>query len=85
MKTILIAALAAFTLSGCTQFLGEEPMKVLNDAVEKGKEIKDETLNATADTVDAYCDKVPETVRLWLRDEVNGRTEKGDVHIDCVP
>ena len=81
MKTIVIV-LVAFTLSGCSTF--SKGFEFFDEALEKGKEVKEDTLNAAAATVDAYCESIPGGVNEYLENEINARTEKGDIHL-CVP
>lgn len=88
MKKLLITAPLLLLLGGCANFaddvLGiEDPLALLNEVAEKGRAIEDKTFDAAASAVDEYCDNAPEELRLYLREGINSRTERGDVHIEC--
>ena len=88
MRKLLIAAPLVLLLGGCANFaddvLGiEDPLALLGDVVEKGRKVEDATFDAAASAVDEYCDNAPVELRMYLRDGVNSRTERGDVIIVC--
>jgi hypothetical protein len=80
-KPIAAAVVVATTLTAC-QSTGDA-LKLFDDVRTKGKQVGEDTLDQAAKGVDKYCDTAPEDVRMWLREELNSRTEKGDVEVDC--
>lgn len=79
---ILFAMLLVFGLSGCAAF-GEKPLALFSKAVEKGKAVEGKTFDAAAKALDEYCERVPVETRLYLRDGVNIRTQRGDITVTC--
>jgi hypothetical protein len=80
---ILFSIMLVFALSGCAALSDGKPLEIFNKVIEKGKEVEGKTFDAAADTIDKYCDTVPEDARLYLRDGVNSRTKRGDITVNC--
>lgn len=86
MLKYLAIAILGLSLTGCMgtdMFGGSAPLELFNQVVEKGKAVEGKTFDAAADAIDAYCLTAPEDVRLYLRDGVNSRTERGDIVVTC--
>lgn len=85
MKYLAIAGLALL-LGGCsatTDMFGTDPLALFGDIAEKGRNVEDKTFDAAASAIDQYCDNAPEELRLYLRDGINSRTERGDIVVTC--
>ena len=82
MKALLAAASAAFLLSACAAEQ-ESALALYEQVKDDVEDVSDETLTKGAQAIDGYCERVPASVREKLRDELNERTEKGDIHVDC--
>ncbi len=57
----------------------------LLDSVSDGKasQVKSATLNKAAGSLKRYCETVPYSTRIALRNDINSRTTNGDIRIDC--
>lgn len=76
----LTAVLAMLSMSAVLAACGAAgPLALLDMA----GEASDRTLDAAASTVDRYC-ATPRLARQKLRDAVNMRSERGDIHIHCL-
>ena len=86
MRNLIPIILPVFLLAGCggiTNMLGGEPLAIFNEVIEKGKNIEDKTFDAAADAIDRYCEAVPESARLYLRQEINKRTKHSAIVVAC--
>ena len=85
MKYLAIAGLALM-LGGCSatsDLFGTNPLALFSELAEKGRNIEDKTFDAAASAIDQYCDNAPVDLRLYLREGINSRTERGDVVVTC--
>ena len=85
MKYLAIAGMALM-LGGCSatsDMFGTNPLALFSELAEKGRNIEDKTFDAAASAIDQYCDNAPEDLRLYLREGINSRTERGDVVVTC--
>ena len=85
MKYLAIAGLVLL-LGGCSataDMFGTDPLALFGEAMERGRNIEDKTFDAAASAIDQYCDNAPEDLRLYLREGINSRTERGDVVVTC--
>ena len=80
-KSIVLSAALLVGLSAC-QSAGDA-LKLFDEVRDKGRDIGEQTVEKGADAVDRYCADVSEDTRMWLRDTLNSRTEKGDVEVNC--
>ncbi len=71
--------LMAFCLSAC----GDAPLALLDKMQTGVQNIKDSSYDAAARSIERYCDKVPLSQRLKLRQNINARTQNGDIIITC--
>ena len=79
MKNLLYPIIVLFGLGGCSLASG---FAVLDEVRDKGVEVGDAALDSAADAADKYC-VVPDAVRLWLRNQLNARTDTATIMIDC--
>lgn len=77
---IVLAMTAPFALTACQ---GADALKLFNEVKTKGKEISEDMRDKAAKGLDEYCEITPESTRLWIREDINGRTEKATITVDC--
>ena len=87
MKYLALAILG-LSLMGCAGVVDdvfgvEDPLALFNEVLEKGRAVEDKTFDAAASAIDEYCDNAPLELRLYLREGINSRTERGDVVVTC--
>ncbi len=86
MLTAMLLGVALLFTGGCAELLVEfdtaAAMNLMGEIRTKGEEVSDKVLDSAADAADKYC-ITPATIRLWLRDEINTRTEVATVSIVC--
>lgn len=80
-KPIFAVLMSAMLLLGGCSGAGS----FFNQAAETGGDVTDKTKKDLATALDTYCEKVPQTVRLTIRGEVNEFAKKGRVKIECSP
>ena len=78
MKLLVLTLALALFVAGCT------PTEFFEQAVKTGGEVSETTQRQFGRAIDAYCAKVPEPVRLGLRDRVNSYATRGEVAVTCI-
>lgn len=82
----MVVGVSMLFMGGCAELLIEydtgAAVELMGEIRTKGKEVSDKILNSAADAADKYCFTLP-TVRHWLQEEINSRTEKATVLVVC--
>lgn len=76
MKHLTVVAVLAFALSGCSS-------SFIVEALEKGNDVSDKTIQKAADAYDAYCNTIPETAREAINRRFNEATVDHDMPDWC--
>lgn len=76
LRVLLLATPLA--LMGCAQ-----SGNFFKEAADKGGAVTESTKKQLGEAIDLYCQNVPATVRLSLRQQVNAYAKEGEVQVDC--
>lgn len=88
MRSVVLIV-AGLSLAGCQSIMAaftdpDSPaFEKLNQVVETGEELEEESYKRLGQGVDLWCSNAPEPVRLRVREGVNSHAQKGEIAITC--
>lgn len=90
MYKILTVLAALLLLPACAQLdgllaFGGDSTGIIGEVAEFGKDVEMESFRRFANGFDGYCEKTPDAIRNWARDNINANTDNYILPDICVP